>query len=628
MAHLAIRVLGPFQVHLDGEPVSGFASDKVRALLAYLALSPDRPQRREALAGLLWPGYPERSARSSLRNALANLRQVIRDRDASPSYLRSTHQTIRFNGQCDYWLDAAAYEDLLAAVPSTSEQLEQAVGLVRGPFLEGFTLADAAPFEEWLLLRREHFGRQMVKALGDLAAIYEERGAYEQAVTHARRRVELEPWQEGGQRQLMRLLALSGQRNAALAHYEGYRQRLAAELGVEPSEETQRTFRLLLEGEPPPAPPVAVPVPERVPRVVGQCPYRGLAPFREEDAPFFFGREGFAEGLLRALHDRPLVAVIVGSSGSGKSSVVSAGLLPRLRDTRGWLIAALRPGGRPFRALAAALIPLLEPELGETDRLIETQKLARALSDGEIGLCAVVERAVGKAVGAMDSPSGRALLLIDQFEELYTLCPEPEARRRFLEMLLAAAEAGSARRRSALVLLLTLRADFMGQALAYRPFADALQEGALMLGPMTRAELRSAIEKPAEKQGAGLEQGLVERLLDDVGEEPGRLPLLQFALTLLWERLDRGWMTHAAYDEIGRVDGALARYAEEVFEELTGDEQETARRVFLQLVQPGEGTEDTRRVATRAELGDADASWSLVHHLADKRLVVTGRSAI
>jgi WD40 repeat protein len=176
------------------------------------------------------------------------------------------------------------------------------------------------------------------------------------------------------------------------------------------------------------------------------------------------------------------------------------------------------------------------------------------------------------------------------------------------------------------VLLLTLRADFMGQALSQRSFSDVLQEAALMLGPMTRGELREAIEKPAEKQGAGFEAGLVERLLDDVGQAPGNLPLLEFALTLLWARLDKGWMTHAAYEQIDRVEGALAGYAEGVYGELRADEQETARRVFVQLVQPGEGTEDTRRVATQSELGGADGNgrWGLVRHLADKRLVVTG----
>ena len=145
-----------------------------------------------------------------------------------------------------------------------------------------------------------------------------------------------------------------------------------------------------------------------------------------------------------------------------------------------------------------------------------------------------------------------------------------------------------------------------------------------MLGPMNREELRAAIEKPAELQGAAFEPGLVNRILDDVGQEPGNLPLLEFALTLLWDRLDQGWLTHEVYDEIGRVEGALARYADEVYAGLPRAEQEQARRAFVQLVQPGQGTEDTRRVARRADLVGVD--WGLVQHLADKRLVVTGQA--
>jgi WD40 repeat protein len=462
----------------------------------------------------------------------------------------------------------------------------------------------------------------MLTALQGLATHYERSGDLQRSLEVARRRVEIDPWQEAAQRQLMRVLALSGQRSAALAQYKAYRQLLATELGVEPLEETRESFESLLRGELPPALPAAVRALEREPRVVGECPYRGLAAFREVDAPFFFGRERFAECLAQALGERPLVAVIVGSSGSGKSSVVNAGLLPQLRATGDWLIAGFRPGAEPFHVLAAALIPLLEPELGETDRLIESQKLAEALSRREISLHAVVDRAVEKGIGSTDAGARRVLLLVDQFEELYTLCLEPEIRRRFLDTLLAA-PAGSARRRSPFALLLALRADFMGQALAHRPFADALQDASLMLGPMTQDELRAAIEKPAEKQGAAFEVGLVERVLDDVGEEPGSLPLLEFALTLLWERLDRGWMTHAAYEEIGRVDGALARYAQEVFEELNEAERSLARRIFVQLVRPGEGTEDTRRLAARAELDEEHLP--LVQHLADQRLVVTGR---
>ena len=254
MAHLSIRVLGPLEVRLDGEPVSGFATDKVRALLAYLVLSPDRSHRREALAGLLWPEFPERSARTNLRNALANLRKVIRDGLTSPPFLHSTRQIIQFNSQSDHWLDVVAFEGLVSTVPPTSVPLEQAVGLVRGAFLEGFSLADAAPFEEWQLLRREQFGRQLTEALGCLAAIYEKRGAYEQALIHARRRVVLEPWQEEGQRQFMRLLALGGHRSEALAQHEKLCRSLQEELGAGPAAETEALREAIQSGELAPEP--------------------------------------------------------------------------------------------------------------------------------------------------------------------------------------------------------------------------------------------------------------------------------------------------------------------------------------------------------------------------------------
>ncbi|MGB3717049.1 MAG: AAA family ATPase [Candidatus Promineifilaceae bacterium] len=359
-------------------------------------------------------------------------------------------------------------------------------------------------------------------------------------------------------------------------------------------------------------------VPGRETRQVGDSPYRGLAAFRETDAALFFGREAFTEQLAQAVQERDLVAVIVGPSGSGKSSTVFAGLLPQLREDKEWLIVETRPGNQPFYTLAGALLPSLEEELTEADRLIESQKLARAMRAGELPLFQIVKRALKRRPEAQ-----RMLLVIDQLEELFTLRPDPEAQWHYLDELLAAAESGAAYRRSPLVLLLTMRADFMGQALTHRPFADTLQKGSLILGPMNRGKLQAAVEKPAELQGAAFESGLVQRILDDVGQEPGNLPLLEFALTLLWERMDGGWLTHAAYEEIGRVDGALARYAEEVYDDLDPDQQERARRLFVQLVQPGEGTEDTRRVARRTEL--ADEGWPLVQHLADRRLVVTGR---
>jgi len=387
----------------------------------------------------------------------------------------------------------------------------------------------------------------------------------------------------------------------------------------------ERISQLVIEGLPSEFPPLTSleTLPEegaRRPRRVGACPYRGLAAFQEADAPFYFGRETFVDALEQAVRTRQLVAVIVGSSGSGKSSALFAGLLPRLRKSGGYQFAIFRPGGQPFYAMAGALLPLLEPGLSETDRLAETRKLAERLVKGEISLAQAAGRILEKAPDIRN-----ILLVVDQFEELYTLCPDTRLQRAFIDELLATVEATRSQRDASSAILLTLRADFMGQALAHRPFADALQEASLLMGPMTRQELHMAIEKPAEIPGAAFEPGLVERILDDVGEKPGNLPLLEFTLTQLWEQQSDGWLTHANYEAMGGVEGALSAYADHVYADLEPDEQVHARRALVQLVQPGEGTEDTRRIATREELGDD--SWSLVQRLADRRLVVTGRDA-
>ncbi len=353
--------------------------------------------------------------------------------------------------------------------------------------------------------------------------------------------------------------------------------------------------------------------------IVPANPYRGLHAFREQDAPFFFGREAFTDLLLETLHQRPMVAV-VGSSGSGKSSVVHAGLLAQLRAQDNWLITKFRPGSQPFNALAAALIPYLEPNLSKTDQLVEINKLSKALMGREIALMDVVQTILE------DKPPGTRLPLVsDQFEELYTLVPEAELRSMFMDTLTEAVFDQQYRPAPIFSLILTLRADFLGQALAHRPFADAIQESDVKLGPMTTNELSRAIVNPAKKLKVNFETGLASRILEDVGDEPGNLPLLEFAMTQLWERQDGALLTHQSYEAIDRVSGALTRHADSVFDDLEPEEQATARRVFIQVLRPGEGTEDTRRLAARSELGEDN--WGLIQRLADARLLITGRDS-
>jgi DNA-binding SARP family transcriptional activator len=212
MARLVINLLGSFQVSLDGKPVSGFDSDKVRGLLAYLVVEADQPHRRERLAGLLWPDYPEGSARTNLRSALANLRKIIGDHQVQPPFLLITRQTIQFNRASDAWLDVHQFTTLAGGEPGhldNIERLESSVALHKGGFLEGFFITDSSAFEEWAQLTRQSFQRQMQSTLHRLAAYYLEKGAFEQALSYAQRLIELDSFQEAAHQQVMWILVKS-----------------------------------------------------------------------------------------------------------------------------------------------------------------------------------------------------------------------------------------------------------------------------------------------------------------------------------------------------------------------------------------------------------------------------------
>jgi|CXWL01.1.fsa_nt_gi formylglycine-generating enzyme required for sulfatase activity/energy-coupling factor transporter ATP-binding protein EcfA2 len=344
------------------------------------------------------------------------------------------------------------------------------------------------------------------------------------------------------------------------------------------------------------------------------CPYRGLLYFGEEDAPFFFGREAAITQLESAVQQHNLVAV-VGASGSGKSSVVRAGLVPELRKSRDrvWEVVTMVPTDRPVHALATALMPFLEPDLSETTRLIETNTLAEALLTRKVPLRDIIDRVLAKQPG-----TDRLLLIADQWEELFTLCQDDAVRRCFIGNILEASAT------TKLCVVLTLRGDFFGRAVTgYRALSDRLQGAQVNLGPMKREELRLAIEEPARKVGLRFETGLVDVILEQAGDEPGHLPLLEFVLRCLWEDRQGGELHHAAYQAMGQLEGAIATKAESIYGRLNGQDQRRVQQIFLRLVRPGEGEADTRRRATSSELGTD--MQSLVKALADERLVVTSR---
>lgn len=321
------------------------------------------------------------------------------------------------------------------------------------------------------------------------------------------------------------------------------------------------------------------PEPEMLARP-SECPYPGLAAFTTDAARWFFGREQATADLLTHLADRvdgggPLV--VTGPSGAGKSSLLRAGLVPALQG------GAL-PGSHEWPVLVATPASGLPvPETG----------------------------------------SVRSVLIVDQFEELFTQCAEEERRREAIRTLCAAASDGH-------LVVLGLRADFYGHCAAYPELLDALRHSHMMLGPMNEAELRDAIGKPAKAVGLDLEDGLVDLLLTDLGidggYDPGALPLLSHALFATWRNRDSQRLTRGGYRLAGGMRGAIAATAEDAYLQLADDGRRVARQILLRLVQVGDGTDDTRRRLDRARLvaesSDPPLAERVLEDLARSRLLM------
>ena len=349
------------------------------------------------------------------------------------------------------------------------------------------------------------------------------------------------------------------------------------------------------------------------------CPYRGLEAFDEAHARFFFGREAVTQHLIEALRATRFIAVL-GPSGSGKSSVVRAGLLPSLSAgvlpfSNCWSHRIFKPGTHPLQELAVSL--------GGNEKEDKTLEHALHLLDS----LETDERALHMYVRlslASQPNEARCCIVVDQFEELFTLCPNEAERVQFIDILRYAASIAGGQT----VLVITMRADFLARATEYTALAEMLSGHQFLISPMDKKDLRRAIEEPAREVGLRFEEGLVDTILNDMGREPGALPLMEHALYQLWEkRREDNLMTLHSYGEIGRVQGALARRAEEIFAAFSPEQQKITRRILLRLMRPGEGTEDTRRRATMSELQtqseEVQAVEQVVRTLADARLLVT-----
>ena len=361
------------------------------------------------------------------------------------------------------------------------------------------------------------------------------------------------------------------------------------------------------------------------------CPYRGLDAFREEDAAFFFGRGSASEAespvgqLVRKVHEHSFV-MLVGRSGSGKSSLIYAGLLPALRRERDrfWNVLSLRPGPTPLRALAAAFNPRKDDEgAAEYATKITTEADRLRTGDPELlshMICEELDRAEGKP--------DRLLLYVDQWEELYAQASSSSDKERadqhagdvnrFIDLLLTAA------RIAPVSVVGTVRADFYDPLIAHQEIRSVLPTRQVLLGAMPRSELERTIVEPARKVGLRFDPpDLVQRILDEAGDDEGMLPLLQYALKETWALRKGNAMTGDSYTRSGGVREAIRLTAERTFEALSAEDQQAARQLFLRLVTPGEGQEDTR---ARAVMPVEPMQRKIVEQFAGPRtrLLVTG----
>ena len=319
-------------------------------------------------------------------------------------------------------------------------------------------------------------------------------------------------------------------------------------------------------------------------------PYKGLRPFLEADAADFFGREALIEQLLTRLredNEYSRFLAVVGPSGSGKSSVVKAGLLPALRQgampgSQDWFMVSITPGSHPLDELEVGLLRVAAQK---------PSNLMEQLKRDERGL-------VRAAQLILPEGNGELLLVIDQFEEIFTLAEDKAEAGHFMGLIFRAVTDPHSQIR----VLITLRADFYDRPLMEADFSTLVQQRTEVVIPLSSAELESAITAPGARIGIALEPGLETEIIADVIDQPGSLPLLQYALTELFERRQGRLLTREKYQAIGGVLGALASQAEQVYLSLNEIQQAVSRQIFLRLVALGEGVEDTRRRVLRSEL--------------------------
>ncbi|MEZ0235712.1 MAG: BTAD domain-containing putative transcriptional regulator [Actinomycetota bacterium] len=570
-------VLGPLEVEATPEPVA-LGGRKQKLVLAHLLRRPNGWVSTETLIDDVWGEEPPGAAKGSLQSYVSNLRKALGTERLETG--AGGYRLMVGPGE----LDALEFEQTSARANAevggdprgASDLFRRALGLWRGSAFSD--LAD----EPSLLGEIGRLEEERLQAIegridADLAL-----GRHTEVVAELDDFTRRWPLREHLWAQRMLALYRAERPAEALAAYRDARSILVDELGVEPGRPLQQlNERILLQD-----PELDLPTASAGRGTIElDNPYKGLRPFREGDDQDFHGREALTELLVATLEDDARLVTLIGPSGSGKSSVVSAGLVPALRK-RGvgdpWDIASMRPGAFPFTEFDAAM-----------GRTFPSSTSGDRRTDGDTWLLEAVLR-------ALPEDGSRLLLVIDQFEELFTLVDD-ETRNRFLAGLVAAAEEPGERLR----VLVVLRADFFDRPLAYPIFGRLMTEHIVHVLPLGPSELEAAAAKPAERVGVSFEPGLLAELVGDVSRQPNALPLFQYALTELFDRREGDELTLARYEALGGLRGAVASRAEDTFARLDLERQEAARQLFLRLVRVGAGTA-TRRVVQADELASLD----------------------
>ena len=600
---MEFRLLGPVEVVARGKPLP-LGGRQRRTVLALLLVNEGNSVSTDTLIDEIWGEAPPAAARKSVQSHIAHLRRTL---NQGGELLAATDIGYMLDID-DGSIDARQLEDLVAeARPILMTEPDRAVillgkalGLFRGSPLSG--IADDA-----FSLRMEASRLQELRlaTIEDRLEAMLASGKDTEVLTETGRLVEQHPLRERMWALLMLSLYRGGRQSEALRAFSRVRQILAEELGIEPSSELQTLEQRILEHDPT----LAEPAPIRVmstrgsPRTV-RNPYKGLRAFDEADAADFFGRDD----LVRRLHERlerrgadSSLAVLAGPSGTGKSSAVRAGLIPRLREAD-LDTAVMFPGSDPLGELARSVAEVTGESPSEVSRHIE---ISQQLSERPL------------------------IVVVDQLEELFTLA-EPDDAERFLEILTGEDEP--------LKWLVTVRADFLDRMLTHPALGARLDGAVVLVPPMQDHEVKAAITGPAARVGVSVEPDLVSEVIKDVRARPASLPLLQYALTDTFERGSEDHLTLAAYRSAGGISGALSRRADELYESMDGEQREAMKQILLALVTVTEDGEGMRRRVERESL--MSLPWAeerlatVVERLGAQRLLTfdqsseTGRATI